>query len=164
MKLDSLEKLYVEQLKDLHSAERQLEVALPKMRDAANAEPLREAFADHLDETHTHVSRLEEILAMTKFSPRGAHCKAMEGIIAEGSELLTIEDARVRDAALVCAAQKVEHYEIATYGCVRAYAKMLGQDQALDLLEQTRAEERAADERLSELAEQWLNAFAMANR
>ncbi len=163
MKLDSLEKLYIEQLKDLHSAERQLLKALPKMRDAATAEPLREAFAEHLKETEEHVKRIERILEGTDFSPNGEHCKAMEGLIKEGSGLLDIEDARVRDAALVCGAQKVEHYEIATYGCVRAYAKILGRTEDVKILEETRAEERAADEKLSELAEQWINAFAMQN-
>ncbi|GJM19437.1 MAG: hypothetical protein DHS20C14_16500 [Phycisphaeraceae bacterium] len=161
MKLDSLEKLYIEQLKDLYSAENQLLKALPKMRDAATAEPLREAFAGHLEETKEHVARIEKIMADTEYGPNGAHCNAMEGLIKEGSDMLDIEDTRVRDAALVCAAQKVEHYEIATYGCVRAYAKMLGYDDAVKILEQTRAEERAADETLNELAEQWINAFAV---
>lgn len=162
MKLDHLEKLFVEQLKDAYSAENQLLKALPKMRDAASSEPLRTAFATHLEETRTQVQRIEKIFSGLDYQPGGHKCKAMEGLIEEGEDILK-EDAepQVRDAALICAAQKVEHYEIATYGCLRAYARILGRDDAVGLIEETLREEHHADNHLSELAEQWVNAFAM---
>lgn len=162
MKLDHLEKLYVAQLKDAYSAEKQLLEALPKMRDAARSDKLRTAFADHLAETKGHVTRLEKVFKGMDYKPGGERCEAMEGLVKEGEEVLKGDvDARVMDAALICAAQKVEHYEIATYGCLRTYARILGRDDAAAILEETLDEEKKADDHLSELAEQWINAFAM---
>ena len=121
MKLKDLHSLFVHELKDLYSAEKQLVKALPEMAEAATNEDLRSAFEQHLEETETHIQRLEEVFGTLNVSPRGAKCLAMEGLVAEGSKLLE-EDAEphVLDAALICAAQRVEHYEIAGYGCVRA--------------------------------------------
>ncbi len=162
IKIDHLEKLYVSQLKDAYSAEQQLVEALPKMIEAASATKLSEAFSEHLQETKDHVKRLEKIFKGLDYAPGGHRCKAMEGLIKEAKEILEeSDDPRVRDAAMICAAQKVEHYEIATYGCLRAYAKLMKQDEAAELIEETLQEEKNADGRLSELAEQWVNAFAM---
>ena len=154
MKLGSLHDLYVEELKDLYSAENQLIKALPKMAKAASSKELRAAFQEHLTETRAQVGRLEKVFKELKVSPKGKKCKAMEGLIEEGKELLE-EDAApaVLDAALIAAAQKVEHYEIAGYGTVRTYAELLGFDKAAGLLRETLDEESAADEKLSGLAE-----------
>ncbi len=161
MKLDTLHKLYVEQLKDLYSAETQLIEAIPKVAAACSAQKLREAFESHLTETKEHKQRLERIFKKLDYSPGGHRCKAMEGLIKEGDEIIKEDgDAKVKDAALVCAAQKIEHYEIGSYGCVHAYARLLGEHQASDLLAQTLQEEKRADENLSELAESWINTFA----
>ncbi|MEZ6242750.1 MAG: ferritin-like domain-containing protein [Phycisphaerales bacterium] len=161
MKLDTLKKLYVEQLKDLHSAESQMIEALPKMAAAASAAKLRQAFEHHLKETREHRARIERIFKNLDFSPGGHKCKAMEGLIKEGAEIIKEDgDAKVKDAALVCAAQKVEHYEIGSYGCVHAYARLLGENEAADLLAKTLQEEKHADETLNELAEGWINTFA----
>lgn len=162
IKLDHLEKLYLSQLKDVYNAEHQLLEALPKMRDAASDEKLRAAFADHLAETKGHVERLEQIFAGMDGRPGGQRCKAMEGLVKEGQEILEEDgEPATRDAAIICAAQKVEHYEIATYGCLREYARMLGRADAVELLEQTLQEEKDADGRLTGLAEEWINAGAM---
>ena len=128
MKLSSLHELYVDELKDLYSAENQLVKALPKMAKAASSPGLAKAFTSHLKETEGHVARLEEIFAGLGISPKGKKCKAMEGLIEEGKELLS-EDAEpeVMDAGLIAAAQRVEHYEMAGYGCVRTYAELLGE-------------------------------------
>lgn len=154
MKLDNLTKLYIEQLKDIYSAETQLTKALPKMAKAANAADLKEAFQSHLEETKTHVERLESIFQTLERSPRGAKCKGMAGLIEEGTELLKEEDivADVLDAGLIAAAQRVEHYEIAAYGTVRTFAQQLGQTEVADLLQQTLDEEHAADQKLTTIA------------
>jgi ferritin-like metal-binding protein YciE len=153
MKLDSLDDLFVHELKDLLSAEKQLVKALPKMAKGANSEALREAFEDHLEQTKGHVERLEQIFETLGKSARAEHCKAMEGLITEGSELLEEEgDATVKDAALIGAAQRVEHYEIAAYGTTRTLAELLGQDEAVKLLQETLDEEKETDEKLTELA------------
>ncbi len=162
IKLDHLEKLYLSQLKDAFSAEHQLLEALPKMRDAVSDEKLRGAFVDHLAETKRHVERLEQIFGTMEGKPGGHRCKAMEGLVKEGDEILKEDgEPATRDAAIICAAQKVEHYEIATYGCLREYARMLGHDDAVELLEATLQEEKDADGRLTGLAEEWINAGAM---
>jgi ferritin-like metal-binding protein YciE len=162
MRLDHLEKLFVSQLKDMHSAERQLVEALPKMRDAAVSEPLRATISSHLKETQTHIERLDRIFGTLEFKPGGHKCAAMAGLIEEGKEILKADaDPKVRDAAIICAAQKIEHYEIATYGCLRAWARLLGRDDAARLINETLREEREADDALSGLADQWVNAFAM---
>lgn len=162
LKLDDLRKVFVSQLKDIHSAENQLVRALPKMATAATSRDLEQAIRNHLQETKTHITRLEKIFSTLEFSPGGHRCKAMEGLIEEGAEILN-EDANpeARDAAIIAAAQKVEHYEIATYGTLRAYAKLLGMDEAYDLLTDTMEEEREADTSLTELAEASINQLAM---
>jgi ferritin-like metal-binding protein YciE len=161
-KLDNLLKLFQDQIKDAYSAEHQLLNALPKMTDAATDDALREAFRDHLEETRGQAARLETVASELGFSPKGERCEAMQGLIAECDEVISNDDAdlSVKDAALICAAQKVEHYEIALYGCLCAYARILSLTNVQDLLEQTLAEERAADTALTEIAEEWINLAA----
>lgn len=158
MKLASLDDLFLHELRDLYSAERQLTRALPKMAKAANSPKLKQAFADHLKETEGQVERLEQIFDLLGKSSRGPACKAMEGLVEEGSELIK-EDAAadVKDAALIGAAQRVEHYEIAGYGTARTYAEMLGHAEAARLLEETLAEEKTADDKLTDLAMSGIN-------
>ena len=165
MKLNSLETLYVEELRDLYNAENQLLKALPKMAKAASSPELQQAFEEHLDQTQEHVDRLEEIFDKLGQSPKGKKCKAMEGLIEEGSEILEEEgDPSVIDAGIIAAAQKVEHYEIASYGTVRAFANMLGEEDAAELLQQTLDEEGEADKHLAELAEEIVNVEATAGK
>ena len=154
MKLDSLKELYVEELKDLYSAENQLLKALPKMAKAATSPALKKGFEKHLEETKGQVERLEQIFKALDESPKGKKCKAMEGLVEEGKEVME-EDAEpeVMDAALIASAQRVEHYEIAGYGCVRTYAQLLGETQAAKLLQQTLDEEGKTDQALTKLAE-----------
>jgi ferritin-like metal-binding protein YciE len=161
VKITDLKTLCVEQLQDLHNAENQLIKALPKMRDAATDPDLKQAFDDHLQETKEHARRIEEVMEGTEFKARGEHCPAMEGLIKEGSEMLKIKDEQARDAALICAAQKVEHYEIASYGSVLAYARMLGWDETVTVLEETLDQEKSANDKLTMLAEKSINAMAM---
>ncbi len=158
MELNTLKDLYFHELKDLYSAETQLTKALPKMAKAASNEELVEGFETHLEETKEHVSRLEQILKSHDQTTRGPKCKGMEGLIAEGQEMIE-EDAEdeVRDAGLISAAQRVEHYEIAGYGCARTYAEMIGDDEGADLLQQTLDEESATNEKLTELAQSVIN-------
>jgi len=161
-KLDNLLKLFQEQIKDAYSAEHQLLSALPKMTAAATDDSLSEAFRDHTEETRGQAARLEKVAQELGFSPKGKRCAAMQGLIEEGDEVITNKDAdpSVKDAALICAAQKVEHYEIALYGCLCAYARILSLTNVQELLEQTLAEERAADTKLTEIAEEWVNLAA----
>ncbi len=162
MKLESLQKLYVMQLKDLYSAENQLLEALPKMEKAASNQDLKQAFAEHLKETQQQVKRLTTIFNSLDFKPGGHKCEAMEGLIGEGEEIIKADAAsEVRDAGLIAAAQRVEHYEIAGYGTVRAYAEKLGDQAAADLLQETLDEEASADEKLTRLAERSINFLAM---
>lgn len=153
VKLASLEQLFVDELKDLYSAENQLIKALPKMAKAATKAQLRQGFEEHLDQTKEHAARLERICKELGETPKGKKCVAMEGLIEEGKELME-EDAppAVKDAALIAAAQKVEHYEIASYGTVRTWAEQLGQKNAIKLLQQTLDEEKETDEKLTEIA------------
>ena len=154
MEANRLKHLYVEELKDLYSAETQLVKALPKMAKAATSEALQTAFTEHLEQTKAHVDRLEEIFKSLGESPKGKKCKGMEGLIKEAAE--TIDEAPAPeelDAGLISQAQRVEHYEIAGYGCVSTYAKLLGEDEAEALLRQTMDEEKKTDEKLTELAE-----------
>ena len=161
MKLDSLETLFVEELRDLYSAENQLVKALPKMAKRASSEELKQAFKEHLELTREHVERLDEIFENLGKPAKGKTCKGMKGLIEEGSEVLEEHsEPSVIDAALIAAAQKVEHYEIATYGTVRTWAEMLDQDDAVDLLQQTLDEESETDEKLTEIAESTINATA----
>ena len=153
MKLENLKDLYIHELKDLHSAEKQITKALPKMVKAASNEELADAFREHLEQTEEHVRRLEEILESHDETFRGAKCKGMEGLIKEGSEMIEEEgDDDVRDAGLISAAQRVEHYEIAGYGCARTYAELLGDNDGAELLQQTLDEEKETDRKLTELA------------
>lgn len=153
MKLDTLKELYLEELRDLYSVESQILKALPEMVKAAHSEDLKAGFEAHLRQTEEHVSRLEQIFDKKGVSPRGKFCKGMEGILAEGKELLK-EDAEpdVLDAGLITAAQHVEHYEIAGYGTVRTYAQLLGENEAMSLLQQTLDEEEQTDQKLTQLA------------
>jgi ferritin-like metal-binding protein YciE len=164
MKLDSLEKLYIDELRDLYNAENQLLKALPKMAKHASHDELKQAFETHLNQTQEHVERLDEIFEELNEKPTGKTCKAMKGLIQEGSEYLEANgDESVLDAALIAAAQRVEHYEIAAYGTVRTFANMLGQNEAADLLQQTLDEEGETDKLLTELAESVVNVEAPAS-
>lgn len=149
-KITTLQQLFVEQLRDLYSAETQLIEALPKMAEAAHAAPLKRGFQLHLAETKEHARRLEKILKGLRQKPEGKTCKAMQGLVKEGSETIH-EDASpdVKDAALIAAAQRVEHYEIAGYGCVRTYANLLGLKDEARVLETTLKEEAATDKKLT---------------
>ena len=161
MKLESLRELLVDELKDLYSAENQLVKALPKMAKAAASPELKAAFEEHLEETKGQVDRLVTIFEQLEGSPKGKKCKAMEGLIEEGSEFIEAEgEDSVKDAALICAAQKVEHYEIASYGCARTFATLLGLDKIADLLQETLDEEGNVDKKLTELAETVINVEA----
>ena len=154
MQLNSLKDLYVEQLRDLYSAETQLVGALPKMAQAASSADLKKAFQQHLDETRTQKQRLEQIFSEIGTSPEGETCKAMEGLIKEGEQVIQANgDPKVKDAALIAAAQRVEHYEMAGYGTVRTYANELGFSNAKSLLQRTLDEEGNADKKLNALAE-----------
>jgi ferritin-like metal-binding protein YciE len=155
MKANRLHHLYVEELKDIYSAENQMIKALPKMAKAATSEDLRGGFESHLEQTREHVARLEKIFKALGESPKGKKCAGMEGLIKEGGEMIEEDPASDElDAGLISAAQRVEHYEIAAYGCVCAYAKILGEDQAFALLKQTLQEEKHTDKKLSDLADQ----------
>jgi ferritin-like metal-binding protein YciE len=158
MKLKTLRDLYVEQLHDLYSAETQLVDALPKMAKAASNTQLRSAFNEHLMQTQGHVQRLEQIFTQLGERTKGPDCKGMEGLITEGEEMIKMKgEPAAIDAGLIAAAQRVEHYEIAGYGCVHTYAQQLGETQGAQLLAQTLAEEGAADKKLTQLAEQVIN-------
>src|SRR5947209_8743877 len=158
MKIDSLEMLLEEELKDIYNAEKQLVKALPKMAKKATSEDLRAAIEEHLEVTEGHVNRLEEVFEVLGKTARGKTCKAMQGLIEEATEIME-EDAAdaVLDAGIIAAAQKVEHYEIASYGTVRAWAQMCGQAEAAELLQETLDEEGEANKKLTELAETFVN-------
>lgn len=153
MDMESLKDLMIDELKDLYSAENQILKALPKMIKKATSPDLKQGFEKHLKETQGHVERLEKIFQELDESPKGKKCKGMEGVIADGKELME-EDAEpeVMDAGLIGAAQHVEHYEMAGYGCVRTYAELLGLNNIAKLLQKTLDEEKATDEKLTELA------------
>jgi len=154
-KKGSLRQLYVDELRDLYNAETQLVRALPKMAKASSNAELRQAFEEHLRETSEHVSRLEQIFDMLEDKPTGKKCLGMEGLVKEGAETMQEKYGdEVMDAAIIGAAQRVEHYEIAGYGTVRAMAELLGENEHVPLLEQTLEEEKQADEKLNQLAGQ----------
>lgn len=158
MKLEHLKDLYVEELKDIYSAETQLQKALPKMAKAAHSPQLQESFSLHLEQTNTHVQRLEQIFEKLGEKPTGKTCKGMAGLITEGEEMMHEKgEPEVIDAGLISAAQRVEHYEIAAYGCARTYARMLGERDAEQMLQQTLSEEEATDKKLTVLAESSIN-------
>jgi len=165
MKLETLKDLYLEQLKDLYSAETQLVDALPKMAERATSPDLKKGFQDHLRQTQEQVSRLEQIFRDLGDSPKGHTCEGMKGLIKEGEQMIKMKgEDSVIDAGLIAAAQRVEHYEIAGYGTVRTYAEMLGHAQHVTLLERTLQEEEMADEKLSKLAESHINQEASVGR
>jgi ferritin-like metal-binding protein YciE len=163
MKLDNLRKLYVEELRDLYNAENQLVKALPKMAKGASSDELKQAFENHLEQTEGHVERLEDIFKNLNESPKGKTCHAMKGLVEEGSEMLDQDgEDSVLDAGIIAAAQKVEHYEIASYGTVRTFAEILGENEAARLLQQTLDEEGEANKLLNELAEGIVNPEAVS--
>ena len=153
MRESALKELYIDELRDLYNAENQLTKALPKMAKAANSEELRMGFEEHLKQTKGHVERLEQIFEELGEKPSGKKCKGMEGLVSEGKEMIDEQEGEALDAGLISAAQRVEHYEIAGYGCVRTFASLLGETEAAGLLEQTLKEEKETDQKLSKLAE-----------
>jgi len=152
MEHKDLMELFVDELKDIYSAENQLIKALPKMAKAATSEDLRAGFEHHLEQTKEHARRIEEICTELGEKPTGKKCGGMEGLIGEGKEMMDEFEGDVLDAALISAAQRVEHYEIAAYGTVRTYAELLGNDRAVELLEETLQEEKETDQKLTDLA------------
>jgi ferritin-like metal-binding protein YciE len=162
MKLDTLEKLYVDELRDIYNAENQLLGALPKMAKGASSPDLKNAFEMHLRQTESHVERLEQIFAVLDESPKGKTCHGMKGLIEEGSEILKEDgEESVLDAGIIEAAQKVEHYEMAAYGSARTFARLLGQEKAAELLQSTLDEESETNESLNQLAENMVNPEAL---
>ena len=162
MSVGTMDELFVDELKDLYSAEKQITRALPKLVKAATSDELRQAFQSHLEETNGHVQRLEKAFEILGKSPKGKTCVGMKGVLEEGAEVLEDTDkGEVRDAGLISAAQRVEHYEMAGYGAARNFAKLLGQDEIAELLEETLEEEKAADKKLTSISVQ-VNAEAQA--
>jgi len=162
MKLDTLQKLYTSELRDLYNAENQLLKALPKMAKAASSAELKDAFEKHLEETKSHVERLEKVFEELDENPKGKTCRAMKGLVEEGSEILQQDgEESVLDAGIIVAAQKVEHYEIAGYGSVRTFARLLGRNKAAELLQTTLEEESETNELLNKLAESIINPEAI---
>ena len=162
MKLNTLQKLYTDELRDLYNAENQLLKALPKMAKAASSEELKEAFEKHLEQTKGHVKRLEQVFEELDEKPKGKTCRAMKGLIEEGSEILQEDgEESILDAGIIVAAQKVEHYEIAGYGSVRTFAHLLGQNKTAELLQTTLDEESETNELLNRLAESTVNPEAV---
>ncbi len=162
MKLHTLKDLFVDELRDLYHAENQIIKALPKMIKAASSSELKNAFQEHLEQTKTHAERLEQIFDRFNLGHKGKKCKGIEGIIEEGNEMIgEADDPSVGDAALIGAAQRVEHYEMAGYGCARTYADTLGDREAANLLQQTLAEEKETDEKLTRIAENVVNVQAV---
>lgn len=161
--METLKDLFIDELKDLYHAEKQITKALPQMAKKATSEQLREAFESHLKETENQISRLEKVFKELDMAPKAKKCEAMEGIIQEGKTLMQeMEKSDTLDAALIAAAQKVEHYEIASYGTVRTYAQQLNFKNAANLLQETLEEESAANEKLSDLAINQINVEAMS--
>jgi ferritin-like metal-binding protein YciE len=155
MSVGTMDELFVDELKDLYSAEKQITRALPKLVKAATSDDLRQAFQSHLEETNGHVQRLEKAFEILGKSPKGKTCVGMKGVLEEGAEVLEDTDkGEVRDAGLISAAQRVEHYEMAGYGAARNFAKLLGQDEIAELLEETLEEEKAADKKLTSISVQ----------
>ena len=155
MKHNELKDLYIDELRDLYDAENKLVKALPKLAKAANSDKLRSGFEEHLEQTRGHVERLEEIFEALGEKPTGKKCAGMAGLVKEGEEIMDDDfSEEVMDAALISAAQRVEHYEIAAYGCVSAWAELLGESEANALLEKTLGEEKETDQKLTELSEE----------
>jgi ferritin-like metal-binding protein YciE len=161
---EGLKELYIDELKDLYSAETQLVKALPKMAKAASSDELRQGFEEHLEQTKGHVERLEKVFKVLGASPKGKTCKGMQGLIEEGSEVIEEDfEASLMDAALIGAAQRVEHYEIAAYGTVCAFAKELGESDQASLLNETLEEEKETDQKLTDLSRE-INTKAIEER
>jgi ferritin-like metal-binding protein YciE len=161
MKVTTLDELLEDELKDIYSAETQLIKALPQMAQAAESNDLRAAFEKHLEQTRVHAQRIEEICNDLKTAPHGKNCAGMEGLIKEGEEVIQSDaEAEPKEAALIGAAQRVEHYEIAAYGTARAHARQLGYLKAVDLLGQTLEEEKETDKKLTKVAENRVNVKA----
>jgi ferritin-like metal-binding protein YciE len=153
MKIETLRELLIDELQDLHSAEQQITKALPKLIKASHNPQLKQAFEHHLEETKNHVTRLEQILNRMNESPKGKTCEGMKGLLKEGEERVSDGgEAEVLDAGIISAAQRVEHYEIAAYGSARTYAELLGDQEAVRLLNQTLEEEKSADSKLNQVA------------
>lgn len=160
---NSFKDLFANQIEDLYDAEQRLTKALPKMAEAANSNQLKHAIQQHLTETQGHVSRLETVFREIALQPKRETCQAMKGLISEGEEMVNAKgDPDIKDAAIIAAAQRVEHYEIAGYGTARSFALRLGLRQAADLLQQTLNEEAAADRKLTQIAEGNVNVQAQA--
>jgi len=162
MKIETMEDLFMEQVQDLYDAEKRLVKALPKMAEASTSQSLRQAFESHLLETEGHVSRLESVFRTLGLEPKSHTCDAMKGLISEGEDMVSdIDESPLRDAGLIAAANRVEHYEIAAYGSARTFADILGLSEAAILLEQTLQEEKKADQKLTQLAENMVNDEAL---
>jgi ferritin-like metal-binding protein YciE len=162
MKIETMEDLFLEQVEDLYDAEKRLVKALPKMADASTSITLRQAFESHLMETEGHVTRLENVFRSLGQEPKGHSCDAMKGLVSEGEDVISdIDQSPLRDAGLIAAANRVEHYEIAAYGSARNFAETLGLAEAAALLEQTLEEEKRADQKLTHLAESMINDEAL---
>jgi ferritin-like metal-binding protein YciE len=156
--IDSLESLFHDELKDIYDAEKQLTKALPKMVKKAEAEELKAAFEEHLEQTEQHIERLEQAFELLEMPARGKKCVGMQNLIKEGQEMMSeVEDADTLDALMIAAAQKVEHYEIASYGTLRVWANLLGHSEVASLFEETLDEEKETDRKLTELAESFIN-------
>ena len=155
---NGLHELFLDELADIYGAEQQLTKALPKLAKAAQSDELREAFEMHLEETQNHVSRLEQVFESLDETPKKKKCKGIEGILGEGKDVMAEhKKSEELDAALISAAQKTEHYEIASYGCLCTWAEQMGHDRALNLLKENLMEEKAADEKLTEIAKSSAN-------
>jgi ferritin-like metal-binding protein YciE len=162
MKIETMEDLFLEQIEDLYDAERRLVKALPKMAEASTSQTLRQAFQSHLIETEGHVSRLEKVFRILGQDPKSQTCDAMKGLVSEGEDIVSdIDASSLRDAGLIAAANRVEHYEIAAYGSARTFAQTLGLNEAASLLEQTLQEEKKADQKLTDIAESMVNSEAL---
>lgn len=163
MKIKTMADLYLDQLQDMHSSERQIIKALPKMAKAANHKKLKAAFTKHLEETEKQLERLNSILDDLGKGPGRKVCEATKGLVEEGAGMIEADaDEEVRDAGLICAAQKVEHYEIASYGCLCAFGTLMGRDADVKLLEKTLNEEKTTDQSLTDLAMSVVNDKALA--
>jgi ferritin-like metal-binding protein YciE len=165
MAVKSFEELFVHELSDIYSAEKQLTRALPRLARASSEPQLKQAFESHLEETNAQVERIDKIVEQLDIRLKRVKCVAMEGLVEEGKEIIdSFEEGTLRDAALIAGAQKVEHYEIAAYGTLAALAKELGYNEALPLIQDTLKEEKSADEKLTKLAEQRVNKRAAGGR
>jgi ferritin-like metal-binding protein YciE len=161
MKMTTLQDLFVDQLQDIYDAEKRLVKALPKMAQAAGCEELRNGFEEHLEQTQLQVERLEQVFELIGSKAKAKTCEAMKGLIEEGDEIIKLKaEAEVRDAGLIAAAQKVEHYEIAAYGCLCTWAQQLGHQDAQNLLHNTLEEEKQTDAKLTDMAERHVNMHA----